>query len=226
VKVTFTCTTNGAPLVTPCPDPVTVNKNGGGQSVSKTITAQDGGMATATVDDIDIDQAAPIVSVGGVTNDGHYPSPGPKPTCVGKDGLSGIASCTVHTTKSGGAVSTTVHYTVRAVDRAGNVATKKGSYTVSGVGFRGAPFKNGAFTMHLGKTYQLVVHSASRPQYLDAAPFPHKPFKLDPFPFRSAGHNLWTIPILMEPALAVHTYWNVGVLIKGKVTVIKIRVLP
>jgi len=226
VKVTFTCTTGGAALVAPCPDPVTVNRNGAGQSVSKTITAQDGGMDTVTVNDIDIDQSAPIVTVGGVTNGGHYPSPGPKPTCVGKDALSGIASCAVHTKKSGGAVTTTVRYTVRAVDKAGNLTIKRGSYTVSGIGFKGAPFKNGAFTMHLGRTYQLVVHSASRPQYLDAAPFPHKPFKVDPFPFRSAGHNLWTIPILMEPALAVHTYWNVGVLINGKVTVIKIRVVP
>jgi hypothetical protein len=226
VKVTFTCTPNGSPLTAPCPDAVTVNKNGAGQSVTRTITAQDGGTSTATANGLDIDQAAPLVSVGGVTNGGRYPSPGPKPTCVGKDALSGVAACVIHTHRSGGALSTTVRYTLRAVDKAGNVTTKKGTYSLSGIGFKGAPFKNGAYTMHLGQTYLLVVSSAVRPDYLDAAPYPHKPFKVDPFPFRSAGHHLWSVPILMEPALAVHTYWNVGVVINGTVTVIKIRVLP
>jgi hypothetical protein len=129
VTVTFTCAAGTGTLSSACPSPVTVSTNGANQSVTKTITASDGGAAIVTVAPINIDLVKPTVTVAGVVN-GHTYRKAPKPKCVGSDALSGIATCTLtrHTTKKGKVQ--TVTYTATAADRAGNSATAKGSYKI------------------------------------------------------------------------------------------------
>jgi hypothetical protein len=131
VTVTFTCATNGAPLVASCPSPVTLTHNGAAQSVSRTISATDGGMATATAHGINLDHSLPIVKVTGVTNGGRYARPGPTPHCTPSDALSGVASCTLtrYSTRHGDV--TTVHYTGTAKDKAGNARATSGTFQLS-----------------------------------------------------------------------------------------------
>lgn len=71
VTITFTCETDGSDLTEPCPSPVVLGTTGADQSVTRTITAQDGGTATVTVDDLDIDVApAPAPTVRGAAKVG------------------------------------------------------------------------------------------------------------------------------------------------------------
>jgi hypothetical protein len=124
VTVTFTCTPHGAALAA-CPPPVTLSTSGTDQAVTRTVTADDGGSASITVSDIDIDLDGPVVSIGGVKAGKTYKKK-QKPTCEGTDALSGLASCTVTQVKSG------KKYLVAATatDQAGNVSTATLTYKV------------------------------------------------------------------------------------------------
>jgi hypothetical protein len=219
VKVTFHCTTAGAPLTRPCPSAVTVSHDGGGKSVTRTITATDGGAATVVVSPINIDKTPPKVRVNGVRNGATYDGVAPVARCVAKDKLSGVASC--HLTKHTHGTTTT--YTATASDRAGNKTTVSGHYRTLGISIEGASFTGEAFNVKDGATYTLVVHSSSRPTYYDAAPFPTKPFKRDPHVFSRAGHDRWAIGVTMV-VLNSHRYWNIGVKIGHTMHVIKLRV--
>lgn len=120
VTVTFTCTPNTAPLIAPCPSPVTLRTNRAGQSVTVTVTASDGGTTTKSVRGINIDTKAPKLTVV---------RKGTKLTCRGLDGLSGIASCRIHrdvTTHNG---IRKVRWTAVARDRAGNTTTQHGRFS-------------------------------------------------------------------------------------------------
>jgi hypothetical protein len=223
VKITFTCTINGAPLTAPCPAAVSLTHNGAAQVVSRTIKATDGGIRTVTVKGVNIDETAPSVRLTGATKGQRYLRPGPTVHCGGSDSLSGLASCvlTRHTTK--GVNNDTVAYKVVATDKAGNTRTVTGSYQTSRFVIAGAVFSNGAYTVHRGKTYTLLVSgTGSRPTYYDAAPYPTTPFKSDN-EFHAAGHNRWSIAVLMQHNLKAHAYWNVGVKIGSKVYSVKIR---
>lgn len=125
VTVTFSCTAHGAALSTDCPGPVTLATSGADQSVVRTITADDGGTATVTVSDLDIDLDAPTVAIGGVKAGRTYKKK-QKPTCQGADALSGLASCTVEQVKDGRKYVVTA----TATDRAGNVTTTTLTYKV------------------------------------------------------------------------------------------------
>jgi hypothetical protein len=116
VTITFTCIPHGSPLVGPCPSPVVLTGSGADQSVTRTITAQDGGSATVTRDNIDIDRVAPVVKVKGAT-----------PRCAAKDPLSGVARCALKTKRVGDRLVVTA----TAVDRAGNKAKAKRTYRLS-----------------------------------------------------------------------------------------------
>jgi hypothetical protein len=131
VKITFTCTAGSSALSAACPSPVTLSGNGAAQSVTKTITASDGGTATAVVSPINIDHTTPSVTVGGVKS-GHTYSKTRTLTCHASDKLSGIAHCTIHKTHTSHNGTITVHYTASAKDKAGNVTTKKGDYLIRG----------------------------------------------------------------------------------------------
>jgi hypothetical protein len=224
VTVKFDCATNGAALVANCPAPVTLHHNGAAQVVSRTVKAADGGMATVNVH-VNLDQTDPHVHVSGVTDGGKYPSPGPTPKCVASDGLSGVASCTVTVQLNHHGSSTSSNFRVVATDKAGNTASEHGTFELVPITLMGVPFEHGAYTVQRNHTYELVVHSATRPTFLDAAPFPQQPFRPDPFAMRSAGHHRWVLPITMRSHLASHRFWNIGVQIGSTVHVLKIRVL-
>ena len=118
VTVSFTCTPHGSALTTDCPAPVTLTTSGADQSVARTINAEDGGTATVTVSDIDIDLVGPTVTIKGVKAGKTYPKK-KNPTCQGTDALSGLASCTITQVKAGKKYVVTA----TATDQAGNITT-------------------------------------------------------------------------------------------------------
>jgi hypothetical protein len=129
VKVTFTCHATSAALAGGCPAAVTLSKKGAGQSVSRTVSATDGGAATAVVKGINIDLSKPTVKLTGVKS-GHTYSTAPTIKVTAKDALSGVASKHTAKKKSTKHGVTTVHYTVTVKDKAGNVKTVKGTYKI------------------------------------------------------------------------------------------------
>ncbi|MGN6608174.1 MAG: Ig-like domain-containing protein, partial [Jatrophihabitans sp.] len=221
VTVTFTCTPQGAALTTPCPVAVTLTHDGAGQSVSGTIMAADGGAATASVTGIDIDTVRPRVSIAGVRNGATYPS-APRARCSASDTLSGVARCTLTSSVRNGRTT----YRATAVDKAGNTATATVTVTVQGYALAGAPFVDGAFTVHVGHAYTLVVQGVSvQPHFYDAAVVPARPTKRDQA-FHAAGRNRWTLGVYMQRALRSHPYWYLGVLVGRTMHLVKIRIAP
>src|SRR5207248_2786111 len=121
-----TCTIADAPLTAPCPVPVELRTQGGGQSVTRTISATDGGAATLVVNGIDVDLTRPSVSIAGVRSGTTYVGAAPRGRCVAADRLSGVASCRLMSTVRG----TQVTYRAIATDRAGNVSSTSRTVTV------------------------------------------------------------------------------------------------
>ncbi|SHG49550.1 Putative Ig domain-containing protein [Jatrophihabitans endophyticus] len=218
VTVSFRCTTNGSPLVGSCPKSVTLSRSAAAQSVTRTIAAADGGMATVTVRGIDIDRSAPAVRVSGVRNGATYYGAAPTARCVGKDGLSGVASCRLTKRTSG----VTTRYRATVTDKAGNTRTVTGSYRTSGIVLAGTRFTKGAWDVKPGKTYTIVVYANSRPRYYDAAVYPKKPFKRDSA-FHKAGKGRWTLGVTMDRIMRTHTYWNLGVKVGATLHRVKVR---
>jgi hypothetical protein len=98
---------------------VTLSHSGGGQLVTRTITATDGGSATYSRS-FDIDRQAPTVKLVGARNGGRYAN-APRVRVVASDALSGLASKHVsrrHVDRNG--VRTVILHVV-ARDLAGNV---------------------------------------------------------------------------------------------------------
>ncbi len=125
VTVTFTCTPQGSPLAGPCPAPVVLTASAADQTATGTISSVDGGTASVTVDNIDIDKVKPTVALGNAPDPRKYAGALPKPTCQGSDALSGIDTCTVTETHPS---SLTTVFTAKAVDKAGNESTKPITY--------------------------------------------------------------------------------------------------
>jgi hypothetical protein len=121
VTVAFTCSSPGAgsTLTASCPKAVVLSKNGSGQSVTKKITAVDGKSASVTVKKINIDTTKPSVTIKGAKAGKTYRTI-PHLTCSAKDRFSGIASCRLHTKRSGKKVTVTA----TATSKAGLTATK------------------------------------------------------------------------------------------------------
>lgn len=212
VTVTFRCTTAGAQLSAPCPKPVTLSANRAGQSVTRTILAEDGGAATVTVSGINVDRGAPRVSIKGVKRGATYPGQAPKARCASADGVSGVARCRV--TKRVKGESVTVRAT--ATDRAGNTRTTTARYTVARFYVAGAPFRNGAFQVRDGHTYAVVALTtgSARPQYFNAALRGSTPTASDSF-LRRAGKQgglvRHTLPVRMDRGMSRRGDWVVGV---------------
>jgi hypothetical protein len=129
VTITFTCTAGTGTITTTCPAPVQLSANKANQSVTRTIYADDGGLATLTVGPINIDQVPPTVAVTPDVKGGSYPA-AQTLTCVGSDALSGIATCNVSQTFD--STHHVEHYTATAKDEAGNATTIHGSYSITG----------------------------------------------------------------------------------------------
>jgi hypothetical protein len=135
VTVHFTCTTHGAPLTRPCPSAVTLRHSGRGQSVTRTITATEGGTHTVKVRHLDIDRVKPHVRVRGVRDGAVYTGTAPRPRCVAHDALSGVASCHVVVHKH----KRTLTYRAVATDRAGNKRRVSGHYRMRAAALRNTP---------------------------------------------------------------------------------------
>jgi hypothetical protein len=125
VTVTFRCAATGAPLAESCPGPVTLSRNAAHQSATGSISATDGGTATAAVTDINIDQTHPRVSVASLPKSRTVTGKVPAGRCVASDSISGIASCklTRKITHAAAGHRATVVYTATATSRAGISST-------------------------------------------------------------------------------------------------------
>ena len=220
VTVTFTCTTDGAPLTAACPSAVQLAANGAGQSVTRTISAANGGAATAVVSGIDIDQTKPTVKLTGIHRGATYDGTAPAAHCAARDHLSGIASCKLRrheTTSDQGLDETMVRYTATATSRAGDTTTAAATYRLLGLYLEGTRYEHGRFLVAPGRTYTIVVErSALRPRYIDAAPSPASPAGNDQW-FASVGPRRWAQGITIPDALAQRFRdWVLGVQIGSK----------
>jgi len=130
VTVRFSCATAGAPLTTTCPKPVTLDREGARQTVTRTVLAADGGADTVTVNGIAIDHTAPSVRLSGARTGAVYRGTAPRARCTAGDRLAGVATCTLTQSATPIAAGRVVHYRVTATDRAGNRRAATGSYTV------------------------------------------------------------------------------------------------
>lgn len=228
VTVSFTCASasNGAPLATACPAPVTLWRSLAGQAVTRTVTATDGGAATATVSGINIDKIKPRPSISGVRNGVTYRGTAPRARCVSRDSVSGTASCRLTRSRSGDLV----RYRVTATDRAGNTATARGSYRVLSAYVQGARLSDGAFVVRAGNTYTLVVTTAGKvaPRYYYAAVAGRRPGPSGPLMHAagvSGGRHVWTLPVSINRAMARHPSWVLGVKADGSFRLVPLRVM-
>jgi hypothetical protein len=227
VRISFTCTAKGAKLVGGCPAAVTLSRNGAHQSVSRRIKAVGGGTASVHVGGINIDRQAPRVRIAGIRRGLITASTGtPAASCVAHDSLSGIASChlTRRVTHAGtGLEATTVTVTATATDRAGNRSISRSRYRTLGIYLQGASYSGGAFQISLGRSYTLIVNSASaQPRYVDAGPTPPGPGGLDNA-FHSLGNGRWAIGVNFSTALGSPSTWQFGVLIGHTVHVVTVH---
>ena len=215
VTVTFKCVTAGAALTTPCPGPVTLGSSASAQSVTRTILAQDGGAATASVQGIKVDTGRPTVRVRGVRSGAVYLGTAPPARCVAGDAISGINKCRLTLKRHRGVV----RYTARAVDRAGNAANVRGRFRVLDFFVQGARYnkRTGAFRLRTGHTYTLVAHtrSNSAPRYYEAAPDGVRPGPAGPHLHRAGtvgGLHRWTARVHIEHRLGRrYRHWAMGV---------------
>ncbi len=228
VTITFTCATQGAPLTTPCPSSVTLTRSGAAQSVTRTITAANGGAATAAITGIDLDRTRPSVRVLGVRNGHGYDGVSPRIRCAARDRLSGVARCRLLLRRShgrGGLEITTVRYTATAISRAGTSRRITGSYRVLGIYLQGVAYRDGAFQVRLGHAYTIVVHDARvQPRYWDASPGRQPPAGIDNA-FHAAGRNRWAEGVTLTGAMSRYRMWQLGVRIGNALHAIPIHIV-
>ncbi|SDP58912.1 Ig-like domain (group 3) [Pedococcus dokdonensis] len=220
VTVSFTCTPSGAALVAACPQPVKLTRSGAAQSVSRTILAEDGGVATVSVNGINIDQARPTVKITGVSTTVPYFATAPAGRCTARDGLSGVASCTISRRVSG---ASTV-YTATAKDKAGNVSTTRLTAKTSTFVIQGATYSNGAYVVRAGRTYTMLGAATSQPRYVDAMPYPKAPRGLDNR-FYKTGPNRWALGVTFSGSMVKQQYWNIGMKVGSRTQVLKVKVV-
>jgi hypothetical protein len=213
VQVTFECVTAGSALVADCPAPVVLSSSAGAQSVSRTISAEDGGTATATVSGLDIDRVAPRVSVRGALSRSVANA-----SCEASDTVSGVQSCTVFRKRISGdrfLVSAT------AVDRAGNRAVARKNTRHRSARIAGVDFKSGGYAVRLGHTYTVVAYAASRPRLVRASPAPRKPSGLGRS-FTRQTDRRWAVRVAFPRSMAKHQVWNLGVKVGPQVRNLKL----
>ena len=210
VTITYTCLTRGADLLTPCPRPVTVSREGATQAVSATINAVDGGIATIS-SVVSLDRTAPTVKVLGVRDGAAYLGVRPPHSCQSTDALSGVLSCQVTATR--GSHGSTI-LTATALDRAGNIAVDRASYRVNRRNLVGARWNNGAWEVHRGRAYTLAVMAWVRPRLVRAVPAAGRPRHLGARFHRSgsaAGVKRWTRRVTMSMPISRTRTWTIGV---------------
>ena len=129
VTVHFSCS-DALSGIAVCPDDFTFTDNGANQSVSRLAFDNAGNSASVTVSGITIDQEKPTITTVNVDNGFYTLGAVPAPTCTASDSFSGVGSCSV--TVGGGKANGvgTFTYTATATDKAGNTATRTGTYRV------------------------------------------------------------------------------------------------
>jgi hypothetical protein len=213
VTVSFTCTAGSAPLTGPCPNPVTLTKNGADQTVTETIHGTDGGVGTVSVT-VSIDQTAPKISVTGIKNKTAYDAPGPaKITCHAAETVSGLAApCKVTVKRTAAAIT----WTATATSKAGVTAALTGKATLLDFYVVRAKLTKGRFLVTEGKAFTLdayVLGTTKAPRYVYAAPAGHKPTKTGPA-MRQAGSHLWAIRVTIITKLTRKSEnWTIGILV-------------
>ena len=222
VTITFSCKAGSAPLKTPCPHPVTLGKSAAAQSVSRTISDTDGGIAMITVSPINIDLKAPVVKVAGIKNGGTYNAPGPaKITCQASDSLSGLASpCVLKVVR--GPLHLT--WTARATDQAGNTTTVGGKASLTDFFVAGVPKVNGFYQVKVGGSYMVeaFVVTTKAPRYVFAAPLGVQPHPVGPA-MTKIGTDLWAIQINITHQMSKHKFWTLGVKVGAALHLIHIQ---
>jgi hypothetical protein len=189
VTVSFACTP-GSGAVT-CPAPVTLSGDGAGQTVTRRVTAADGGVAVVTSAPVSIDRTAPTARVTGVRAGRVYNGTVPEAACAAGDALSGLESCTVSTTGRLGDASATV----TATDLAGNTTTATIAYVVRDLWVTRSEQKKGAWTVPIGgrRTIQLV--SSGMPTVKAGKGLVVKTFR---FAGRADGVGHWTTRVRVQ----------------------------
>jgi hypothetical protein len=130
VTVHFTCS-DALSGIAVCPDDVTLTGNGASQSLTASAVDNAGNARSATVGHIDIDAEAPSISTLTLKDGGIYTlGTVPAASCAAADGVSGVASCSVRVTGGLANGVGTFAFTATATDKAGNTATRTGSYRV------------------------------------------------------------------------------------------------
>jgi hypothetical protein len=131
VTVKFSCQPpEGSELSGSCPAAQTIAKSGRDLTATGTVKATNGSSASVTTAGIDIDTAAATVRVTGPASGKSYKNKAPSASCSASESLSGVASCTLSTSKSKikGGYHETV--TAKATTKAGVVSTKSITFTV------------------------------------------------------------------------------------------------
>ena len=221
VTITFTCTEGSAPLSGDgCPTPVTLSTEGASQNVTGTVTAQDGGIATATVTGINIDLTKPRVSAFFAQDgDRYFVGSVPPAGCSATDDLSGVYGCL-------GAVETKgkeLTYHALAIDQAGNQAEATAHVTTYNRGILDAPYADGAYTVRVGQAYTLVAKSTKRPQLLKPVAENKKPSSTGA-KFTSTGDDTWSLGYTIPTSLKPGTTYDLGIKTTEKYS-IKIHVV-
>jgi putative Ig domain-containing protein/Big-like domain-containing protein len=212
VTVTFTCRAGSAPLIGACPAAVTLSSNAAAQTVTRTIHAKDGGIATVVVTPINIDQVPPKIKITGAKTGASYDAPGPaKLTCTATDTLSGLAApckLAIHRT------DTTLTWIATATDKAGNSARATGKVGLIDYFVAGATRAAGRFLVTVGKTYTVEAYirsATAAPKYAHAAPAGQTPHPIRPV-MTKIGPHLWAIRVQITKAMDKrYQRWTLGV---------------
>lgn len=161
---------------------------------------------------INIDRTRPSVRALGARHGSIYTT-APKLRCAARDRVSGIASCKLASTVQGPTATSpvvTTHYRMKATSKAGKTRTIHGSYRTLTIYLQGAGYQGGAFTVHGGRSYNLIVADATTPpRYIDAAPAPAAPAGNDNI-LNPLGHNRWEIGVII-PMIRAGQPWYLGV---------------
>ena len=152
VTVRFSCRTHGSGARAPLPRTGALHRNGAGKSVTRTISAVNGGAASVTVRGINIDRTWPTVGITGIRNGRRCTTAGRR-RCAAPDATRFRESPPARSPKPGMARA---RRTATATDRAGNTRTISGSYTTLPIFVYGATYSNGAFNVRAGGVYVLV----------------------------------------------------------------------
>ncbi len=220
VTVTFECEETSGTLTGACPAPVRLSRSAAGQSVTRTIVADDGGVGTAVVSGIDIDRIRPVARITGVRSGATYFADGPVAGCRATDRLSGVDTCTVTRTTRGRKVV----YVATATDLAGNRSSARRVARTTSVAVSGASMRDGRYVVHRGRTYTVLVESKTRPTYIYAAPSPRRPAG-GRIPFEQIGKDQWALGVTFKQATRHHRWWNFGTRVGSDTTVTTVRVV-